>query len=248
MKKSNISRLVMYDQANRSHTSMSYLDRLPTTLYYPAATSQHLVIFLETLQRKHITPIDIQTWQTLQLFLMEPSWLQDKKRKALRLNIFEHLEKHPAFIANLLQQYNNIHLFSGSVSKQESLLFTSCALIRIASNVSRQQHSIVRYKNRLLDCIQQNPNSWNPLIKGADWLIDELQEDSGSLFEFLNQLALTITETKPPVDLIQQAMELWVEDQAPESLHTLDKKLDNINGMIEDVFNDIEFKKSTPPK
>ena len=238
---------MMYDQANRSYTSMSYLDRLPTTLYYPTATSQHLVIFLETIQREHITPIDIQTWQTLQLFLMEPSWLQDKKQKSLRLSVFAHLEKHPIFIDNLLQQYNNIHLFSDTVSKQEALLFTTCALIRIAINVSGQ-HSIVRYKNRLLYCIQQNPNSWQSLIKGADWLIDELQEDSGTLFEFLNQLALTVTDAKQPVDLIQQAMDLWVEHESSESLHTLDKSLDNLNTMLQDTIEDLEANKPTPRK
>ena len=247
MKKSNISRLVLYDQANRSHTSMSYFDRLPTTLYYPAATYQHLVIFLETIQREHITPIDIQTWQTLQLFLVEPSWLQDKKRKAIQLSVLEHIEKHPTFVANILQQYHNISIFSDTISKQESLFFTLCALIRIATNTSGQ-HSIVQYKNRFLDCIQQSPNKWTPLIKGADWLINELQEDSGPLFEFLNQLALTITKSKPPADIVQQAMEQWIEKESSASLHTLDKSLDNLNSLFQDTFKNLENKKPTPRK
>jgi hypothetical protein len=178
---------------------------------------------------------------------MEPSWLQDNKRKTIQLRVFEQLKQNPTFVANILEQYSNISLFSDTISKQESLFFTLCALIRIATNISGQ-HSIVQYKNRFLDCIQQSPTKWTPLIKGADWLIDELQEDSGPLFEFLNQVALTITDVKPPVDIVQQAMEQWMEQDSSVSLHTLDKSLNNLNSLFQDTFKNLENKKPTPRK
>ena len=125
--------------------------RLPTTLLYPEVTRSGVDAYLETIERKYITPLDLQTWQQLQLFLLEPEWLQSSTRRKLRTRFYQHLQENEGFIHNIIQQYGHIELFSQNIDKQDSLFFTVCALpisLRRCRASSMQSYNIkmVSYK------------------------------------------------------------------------------------------------------
>ena len=160
-------------KAKKQHHIASYLCRLPTTLLYPEVTRSGVDAYLETIEREYITPLDLQTWQQLQLFLLEPEWLQSSTRRKLRTRFYQHLQENEAFIHNIIEQYEHIQLFSESIDKQDALFFTVCALLNISDKVPSAQHAILQYKNGLLQNIKDNPTDWTAFIKGADWLLEE---------------------------------------------------------------------------
>ena len=96
MKSSDLHRLLTYDQSNETTPYQSYLCRLPTTLLYPEVTQAGVDAYLETIEREYITPLDLQTWQQLQLFLLEPEWLAEQCTKKLRTRLYTHLQSNEA--------------------------------------------------------------------------------------------------------------------------------------------------------
>ena len=76
MKDSDLHRLLKYDQSSEHTPHQDYFCRLPTTLLYPQVTRTDIEAYIETIEREYLTPLDLHTWQQLQLFLLEPEWLQ----------------------------------------------------------------------------------------------------------------------------------------------------------------------------
>ena len=249
MKSSDLHRLLTYDQSNETTPYRSYLGRLPTTLLYPEVTPAGIDAYLETIEREYITPLDLQTWQQLQLFLLEPEWLQNSMRRKLRTRLYQRLQEKELFIHNIIQQYSDVSLFSESVEKQDALFFTVCALLNISEHLPGMQNTILQYKNGLLQSIKDNPTNWTAFIKGADWLLEELQQNSGALCGFLEQVSVVKLPTKKPANMIQQAMSVWAESTATDTLQAADKKLNRINDMLKDVLSEIDSgKRSTNKK
>ena len=239
MKNSDLHRLLKYDQSSEHTSHQDYFCRLPTTLLYPQVTAADLEAYIETMVREYITPIDLQTWQHMQLFLLEPEWLQSSARRKLRIRFYEQLQSNPQFVHNIIEQYSHLSLFSESTEKQETLFFTVCGLLQIAEQNKQLQHTIVQFKNGLLQHIKATPTDWIAFIKGADWLLEELQQDSGILINFLQQVAIVALPIKEPTDMVQQAMTMWVESASNETLQSTDKNLNRINDMLQGVLNDI---------
>ena len=249
MKSSDLHRLLTYDQSNETTLYCSYLGRLPTTLLYPEVTPAGVDAYLETIEREYITPLDLQTWQQLQLFLLEPKWLQNSVRRKLRTRLYRHLEERELFIHNIIRQYSDISSFSESVEKQDSLFFTVCALLNISEQIPGMHNTILQYKNGLLQSIKDNPTNWTAFIKGADWLLEELQQSSGALYSFLEQVSVIKLPTKKPANMIQQAMAVWAKSTPNDTLQAADKNLNRINDMLKEVLSDIDSgKRSTNRK
>ena len=239
MKNSDLHRLLKYAQSSERTSHQDYFCRLPTTLLYPQVTRTDLEAYVETIEREYITPLDLQTWQHIQLFLLEPEWLQSSARRKLRMRFYEHLQSNQHFILNILEQYSLLSLFSENTEKQEALFFTVCGLLQIAEQTKELQHTIVQFKNTLLQDIKSNATDWAAFIKGADWLLEELQQDSGILVSFLQQVSMIPLPIKEPTDMIQQAMNMWVESTSNEMLQSTDRNLNRINNMLKDVLDDI---------
>ena len=239
MKNSDLHRLLKYAQSSEHASHQDYFCRLPTTLLYPQVTRTDLEAYVETIEREYITPLDLQTWQHIQLFLLEPEWLQSSARRKLRIRFYEQLQNNQHFVLNILEQYSLLSLFSENMEKQEALFFTICGLLQIAEQTKELQHTIVQFKNTLLQDIKSNVADWAAFIKGADWLLEELQQDSGILVSFLQQVSMIPLPIKEPTDMIQQAMNMWVESTSNEMLQSTDRNLNRINNMLKDVLDDI---------
>ena len=239
MNNSDIHRLLTYDQTNDTEPRPSYFANIPTTLRYPLAKRAHLDAYIETIERAYVTPLDLLTWQQLQLFLIEPEWLQNGTRRALRGKFYEELEKNPHFVGNIIDQYSNITLFSESTEKQEFLFFTICALLNISDHVSAVQHGVLQYKNTILLQMKEDPSQWDAFIKGADWLLEELQVDRGTLYSFLEQVAVIKTPIPQPENMIRQAMSMWVEQSDISALQEMDRNLNRVNDMLKDILSDV---------
>ena len=123
MKKSDLHRS-KYAQSSEHTSHQDYFCRLPTTLLYPQVTRTDLEAYVETIEREYITPLDLQTWQHVQLFLLEPEWLQSSARRKLRIRFYEQLQNNQHFVLNILEQYSLLSLFSENTEKQEALFFT----------------------------------------------------------------------------------------------------------------------------
>ena len=246
MKSSDLHRLLTYDQSNDTTPYQNYLGRLPTTLLYPEVTQSGVDAYLETIEREYITPLDLQTWQQIQLFLLEPEWLQSGARKKLRTRLYAHLQNNEHFVYNIIEQFSDITLFSDNVEKQDALFFTVCSLLNASEKIHALQHTILQYKNSLLQNIKDDPATWTAFIKGADWLLEELQQDSGVLRNFLEQVSLIKIPTKKPANMIQQAMAVWADSASPDTLQSTDRNLNRISDMLKDIISDIESgKRST---
>ena len=239
MKNSDIHRLLTYDQSSTTISNQNYFCQLPATLLYPQVTRADLDAYLETIGREYITPLDLQTWQHMQLFLLEPEWLQGSTRRKLRARFYDVLRDNHHFIHNIIDQYSNISLFSECVEKQEALFFTVCGLLNVAEQTQQIQHSILQYKNSLLQEIKASPIDWVSFIKGADWLLEELQQDSGLLITFLQQVSVIPLPMKEPTDMVQEAMAMWVESASNDTLKSADQNLNRINDMLRDILSDI---------
>ena len=69
--------------------------------------------------------------------------------------------------------------------------------------------------------------------------LEELQQESGILVSFLEQVSIISLPIKEPTDMVQQAMSMWVESASNETLQSTDKNLNRINDMLKDVLDDI---------
>lgn len=239
MKNSDLHRLLTYDQSSEHTSQRNYFCRLPTTLLYPQVTRTDIEAYLETIAREYITPLDLQTWQHMRLFLLEPEWLQSSTRRKLRIRFYEQLQSNPQFVCNIIEQYSNLSLFCENAEKQEALFFTVCGLLQIAEHTKQLQHSILQFKNGLLQEIKVKPTDWTAFIKGTDWLLEELQQDSGMLVNFLQQVSIISLPMHEPTDMVQQAMTMWVESASNDTLQSVDRNLNHINDMLKEVLNDI---------
>lgn len=244
MNNSDIHRLLTYDQTNETDSRPSYFANLPTTLRYPSTKQANLEAYIETVERAYITPLDLLTWQQLQLFLLEPEWLQNGTRRTLRGKFYEKLAHNTHFVSNIIDQYSDIALFSESTDKQEFLFFTLCALVNISEKVSNIQHEILQYKNTVLLQIKEHPSEWEAFIKGADWLLEELQTDHGTLNSFLEQVAVIKPPIQQPETMIRQAMSMWVEQSDTSTLQKMDRNLNRVNDMLKDILSDVTAEKS----
>jgi hypothetical protein len=243
MKNSDIHRLLTYDQTSDASTPKDYLSRLPTTLLYPKLTKAGVDAYIETIERAYITPLDLQTWQQLQLFLLEPEWLQSSSHRKLRSIVYERLKKNTCFIKNIIEQYSEISSFGDSCQKQEALLFTVASVINISENIPSMCNEILQYKNGVLQTIKENPDIWSKFIQGSDWLIEELQAESGILFNFLQQVAMiksTTNKSTEPTDIIQQAMDMWASNASNQDLQRANQNINRINDILKDVLGDIK--------
>ena len=242
MNNSDIHRLLMYDQTNDTDLRPSYFADIPTTLRYPSAQQANLEAYIETIERAFITPLDLLTWQQLQLFLIEPEWLQTGTRRTLRRKFYDALSKNTHFVNNIIDQYSNVTLFVESSEKQEFLFFTICALVNISEKVSAVQHDILQYKNTILLQIKDNPYKWEAFIKGSDWLLEELQTDEGSLNSFLEQVSLIKPPIQHPESMIRQAMSMWVEQAETSTLQEMDRNLNRVNDMLKGIVSNVTAK------
>ena len=239
MKNSDLHRLLTYDQSSEHTSQRNYFCRLPTTLLYPQVTRTDIEAYLETIARDYITPLDLQTWQHIQLFLLEPEWLQSSSRRKLRIRFYEQLQSNQQFVHNIIEQYGNLSLFCENTEKQEALFFTVCGLLQIAEQSKQLQHTILQFKNSLLQEIKTTPTDWSAFIKGTDWLLEELQQDSGILINFLQQVSIIALPINEPTDMVQQAMTMWVESASNETLQSMERNLNHINDMLKEVLDDI---------
>ncbi len=240
MKPQDIQRLISYDQGSLETTS-SYLEKIPTTLRYPNVTKATLANFTESIQRSILTPLDLKTWEHISLFLIEPDWLQNRDRQQLRNDLVTTLNEHPQFLLNILEQYRNVEAFHEQIYTQEKLLFTTTAFIRLidVNDCPELKHAIVQHKNALLNAIQSKPKKWSAFIKGADWLIEEIQEEDGNVFVYLNEIALVKID-QPPADTIDQAINMFFEDKSLDEIHQIHQKMNQFTEILKDVISDIK--------
>ncbi len=241
MKPQDIQRLISYDQGSLE-TNNSYLERIPTTLRYPNITKATLASFTESIQRSILTPIDLKTWEHIALFLIEPDWLQSGSRKQLRNELVGTLNDHPKFLLNILEQYRNVDAFHEQIYTQEKMLFTTTACIRLVKDCPDSpevKHAMIQHKNTLLNAIQSDPTTWSATIKGADWLIEEIQEEEGDLFVYLNEISL-VKIPQQPIDVVQQAMDMWFEDKSLDEVHEIRQNMTQFTEILKDVISDIK--------
>ena len=248
MKDSDLHRLLKYDQSSEFNHHQNYFCRLPTTLLYPHVTRTDIEAYIETIEREYLTPLDLQTWQHMKLFLLEPEWLQSSEQRKLRLRFYAQFSSNQQFVHNIIEQYSHLSLFSENIEKQESLFFTVCGLLQIAEQTKQLHHTIVQFKNTLIQEIKSKPTDWTAFIKGADWLFEELQQESGLLINFLQQVSMLSLPFKEPTDMVQQSMNMWVDSASEEGLQSTDKNLNRINDMLKNVLNDITASKKPTNK
>ena len=152
------------------------------------------------------------------------------------------------FVLNILDQYSHLSLFSESSEKQEALFFTICGLLQIADQTNSLLHTIVQFKNTLLQNIKSTPTDWTPFIRGACWLHEELQQDSGMLISFLQQVSMISLPNKARTDTVQQAMTIWAESASNEMVQITSKELNRIHTMLKDAVDDIPTEKGPRDK
>jgi len=257
MKHSEISNLLRYDHVEHNKTNTWYFDKLPTTLQFPSLTKNDLNIFSETIQRDSLVPLDTCTWDRMRLCLLEPAWLQNAERQKIQRSLFENLITHPTFLENIITQYQNRDIEEyTSLEDQETLFFTISALVSVLEYISTKQdghehtralqNTITQYKNNILECIRhrQRSKEWEPFIRGADWLKEELQEDDGILVNFLNNIAITPIHSSKhdnkEIDLLQATMDNFIDRQPMETAHQLNQQMNAFKDMLDGIFNNLD--------
>jgi hypothetical protein len=148
------------------------------TLMYPDYLSKSDVLAcIDRLEKKFC----LQDWYHVCLYVMKPEWLCNYKGKVEQRSVIQKLFKSVQVFQVVEKAFKQD--WYGIPVCTHQLWYLLCTLV-----VFKKLEVQSMLFPMLEDCTRPYINVYGPLLEGSDWLLDELQEEEGLVYDYLCDL------------------------------------------------------------